>query len=80
MSTLTLSSTITVPHWTAFDGIDAPEWLTEDPSNDTAGLVCSFLNSYIPREYSQRGCRYHTLNRYPSGRLYFHLLNRPTNL
>jgi len=35
------------------------------------------MNAYIPREYSTTGTRYHVLNRYPGGRLHFHLLNRP---
>jgi hypothetical protein len=56
--------------WTAFDGIDAPDWLDEE----TADKFCSLLNSYIPKEFSAKGARYHMLNRYPSGKLYFHLL------
>jgi hypothetical protein len=62
--------------WQTFDGHDAPEWLTEEQAN----LMCSVLNSYIPRAYSTRGTRYHMLNRYPSGRLFFHLLNRPVGV
>lgn len=59
--------------WKAFDGLDLPAWMGEDQGN----LVCSFLNHYIPGDYSRRGTRYHLLNRFPGGRLYFHLLNRP---
>jgi hypothetical protein len=62
--------------WHALNGQDCPEGLTEDSANQ----VCSILNAYIPKEYSTRGTRYHVLNRYPSGALYFHLLNRPTTL
>ncbi len=59
--------------WFGFDGQDAPEWLDEA----TANQFCCLLNSYIPKEYSRTGTRYHMLNRFPSGRLFFHLLNRP---
>jgi len=59
--------------WTQFDDVDLPEWMDEEQGN----TISSFLNSYIPREYSTRGFRYHLLNRYPSRKLYFHLL-RPT--
>lgn len=61
-----------VPWWD-FDGTDAPYWADEEYCNS----VCSFLNSYIPEEYGRTGTRYHMLNHYPSGKLYFHLLNRP---
>jgi hypothetical protein len=61
--------------WTCFDHVDAPEWLDEN----TANTFCSVLNSYIPREYSVKGCRYHMLNHFQGG-LYFHLLNRPAGL
>lgn len=59
--------------WTVFDDVELPEW-TDDKSGE---LFCSFLNSYIPKVFSGTGTRYHLLSRYPSGRLYFHLLNRP---
>lgn len=62
--------------WYVFDGVDAPEWMTEE----TGKTFCSVLNGIIPREYTTHGTRYHMLNRYPSGRLYFHLLGRPTAL
>lgn len=57
--------------WRAFSDVDLPHWASEE----TGKLFCSLLNSYIPREYSLRGVRYHILTRFPSGRLYFHLLN-----
>lgn len=63
-------------YWWDFDGVDAPEWASEEMLNG----VCSMLNSYIPTEYSTRGCRYHILNRYPSGVRFFHLLNRPRGI
>ena len=59
--------------WTSLDGVDCPPWVTED----LASTICSFLNTYIPTEYSTRGTRYHMLNRYPEGGLYFHLIGRP---
>lgn len=64
---------LTRKHWTDFDGVDAPEWLDENSAN----MFCSLLNSYIPERWGKRGVRYHMLNRYPSGRLYFHLIGNP---
>ena len=61
------------PAWKEFDNVDLPTWVTEDGAKS----FCSLLNSYVPSEYSKTGTRYHLLNRYPSGRLYFHLLKRP---
>ena len=61
--------------WYAFDNVDAPEWLDEERAN----TFCSLLNSYIPKEYSRNGTRYHMLNRYQGG-LYFHIVNRPRTL
>lgn len=59
-------------HWKDFDGIDLPSWMDEELGT----TVCSFLNSYIPKEYSTHGTRYHLLNHFRGG-LFFHLLNRP---
>lgn len=58
--------------WHAFDNVDLPVWATEEHGK----MFCSFLNAYIPKEYSTTGTRYSLLNRYPSGRLYFFLHNR----
>jgi hypothetical protein len=66
----------TLREWYAFDGVDAPSWLSEN----TANTLCSVLNSYIPKEYSTSGTRYHMLNHYPSGALYFQLLKRPVGV
>lgn len=61
--------------WWDFDGVDCPHWLDEDKAH----LFCGLLNSYIPQEYSTKGCRYHILNHFKGG-MYFHLLNRPVCL
>jgi len=71
-------------HWMLFDGVNLPPWMGEGDGK----LVCSFLNHYVPKEYSMKGTRYHLLNRggyddsdiYQHGPLYFHLLNRPKDV
>jgi hypothetical protein len=63
---------VTRNNWMDFDGVDAPEWLSEDRAKD----FCSLLNAYIPEEQGRRGCHYHMLNHYQGG-LFFHLVNRP---
>lgn len=68
---LTLNTVVTTDGWKMFDGVDLPEWMDEN----TGKMVCSFLNSYIPKDRGRNGCRYHLLNHWPSGQLYFHLLS-----
>lgn len=63
-------------YWYAFDNQNLPEWVTEEE----AKKFVSILNHYIPGEYGKSGTTYHLLNRHPSGRLYLHLLNRPTGV
>ena len=53
-----------------FDGVDLPEWMDEPQAN----LICSFLNSL--HSGGSQGVTFHVLNRYPSKKLYLHLINR----
>lgn len=52
-----------------FDGMDLPEWMTEDQAN----LICCWLNTM--HDGGHVGERFHVLHRYEGG-LFLHFIRR----